>query len=301
MFKKTIIASALLLASTSAFAVPLNICSGSEGGFYEATMKSIASAFTTRYKGKAPVEVTVENTPGTIYNLNGMADGSCDMAIVQADGLVQMKNMPAGIHVTNAHTEVVYFLINKHAHKEAGIDDIEDIEGSKDWHLAVVEGSGAIVTLRKFVEEDNGYKANLDNAVEFMDMYDAAEAVASGEYRTSGKVLKIAGMLYVSRKGAISNDILEDFRKDLIVGEATDGDFNDATDANGDQLYKVCNIESADLQGMSGATFGNQKTVCVKAQIIYNTNWLNNFEGKDKREAKKALKKAVNGVAKHLR
>ncbi|MCP3869659.1 MAG: hypothetical protein GY703_16520 [Gammaproteobacteria bacterium] len=309
MMKRIVLTAAL--CSAFATSVPfaaetakIEVGSGSDGGFYYTLMTQIGSEFDKRYKNdKTPVEMAINESPGTLHNIEQLTDGEWPLVIVQADGLAQAKGLPGGLQVYNAHQEAVYFLINKKAHEELDIDDLEDIEGKKDLHLAIVDGSGAYVTLTSFVKEDSGYKPNLENAISFETMYDAAEAVAAGTHRIAGSSKKVIGMLYVSRPGAISNDILEDFRESLIVGEATDKDFNDALDFNKEPLYQTCDITSKQLQGMKGATYGDQKTVCVRAQVAYDPERIKRLvpEKKDQKKVIKAVKKALNGTLKHVR
>jgi len=301
MFKRTLIA-AMLTASMSASAVEMNIGSGGEGGFYEGTMKNIAAKANAAYKGKEPITFNVENTNGSVENIVGLSDGDYDLIIAQADCLKNGRAMPPSAAIYNAHKEAVYFLINKDVHKDDGIDDLEDIEGSDKYRMAVVEDSGALCTLKAFVGEDSGYKTNLDNAIYFDDMYDAAEAVANGATTVNGKTVPVAAMLYVSRVGSISGQIVEDFGTQLVIGEATDGDFNDAEDLNGKDLFENCSIPKSARQGMAGATIGDQDTVCVRAQVVFNIEWTQNFENKkDRKKAKKAVKRAINRTLKATR
>lgn len=293
---KSILALTLASVSMSTIAIaeprPLQIYSGGEGGFYESTMANIAVK--AQNKGsKYGLTYELYNSTGTVENVQALIDGDADLIIAQADGLVD-KALPSGVKIYNAHQEAVYFLVNKEFYKKTGIYDLEDLEG-EPIYIVMAEGSGAEVTMRNFVLEDSGYKDNLDKYTLFVeDNYEAAEIAAAGFYMKNGTKVTVAGMLTVSRIGRLSNsDIIEDFGKKLIVGEATDGDFNDAEDANGENLYTNCSIPSNKLQGLEGATYGDQDTICVRAQVVFNAEFAKQF-GKNEKKVRRAISKAIN-------
>lgn len=62
------------------------------------------------------------NTGGSVENAYLLKDRDCRIAIMQAD-VVTSAAMPADIKVSDAHTEVVYWL-----HGKAGIDDFGKME-----------------------------------------------------------------------------------------------------------------------------------------------------------------------------
>lgn len=295
MFKTTMIAS-VLAASFSApvlAAEPMNMYSGGEGGFYESTMNNISLHIAKRTKRGVQTEVV--NSAGSVENVQAYVDGDADMIIAQADALVG-KNLAATSKFYNAHTEAVYFLVNKAFYERTGTYDLEDLEGEA-LYVVMAEGSGGEVTWKNFAKEDGGYKVNVDKyTILVEDNYEAAEIAAAGFYMKNGTKVPVAGMLTVARPGFLSvTDIVADFGKKLVIGEATDGDFNDAKDAQGNKLYTDCGINSAQRQGIEAATMGDQDTVCMRAQVVYNTAYGDQY-GKQAKKVNKNIRKAINGV-----
>lgn len=278
--KKLMTALLLLVTlSVTAHADDFVITTGGEGGGYE----RLGHIFSTEIKkqSKHNLEPEVINSNGSIENIECINQGECQAAIVQMDALnVSPPNKP--VKTKSAHTEYVAWLFNK----ELGFDDFSDIEGKEDVFIVIVDGSGAKVTLDSFVREDSGYKVNADSAILADDFYEAVSMVADG--RVGSK--KVAGTLYVG--SAIPPEIASDFKNKVYVGEATDADFNDAEDINGERLYENCKIDKNLLRGMSASTWSDPSTVCVKAAIIYTTD--------SDRDSVKALNKAATKATRNL-
>lgn len=279
----------LAVAASSAFAAPaqLNFCTGGEGGFYN----KLGVAIGDQAAKLTGVPVNVMITGGSVDNADKLKDGECDIAIVQAD-VVVTSPLPPDIKVVDAHTETVFWL-----HGKTGVDDfgkMEDDALMKKYSVAAVSGSGALTTVKNWVETDEDYKGV--NIVEFDDWYAAAEAVAQGYVKKAGVTVEIAGMLYIGRPGAISTDITEDFGSALTVGEVNDNSFENSKDANGNPLYVHCEVDSKLTNGLKTDTIGSPDTYCLKAQVVYNNAW----HGSD-RKLRKAIDKSINQVVKAVR
>lgn len=279
----------LALAATASYAAPaqLNFCTGGEGGFYE----KLGTAIGETSQKITGIPTNILNTGGSVENADKLKDGECDIAIVQAD-VVVTSPLPADIKVVDAHTETVYWL-----HGKSGVDDfgkMEDDALMKKYSVAAVSGSGALTTVKNWVETDEDYKGV--NIVEFDDWYAAAEAVAQGYVKKAGVTVEIAGMLYIGRPGAISTDITEDFGSALTVGEVNDNSFENSKDANGNPLYIHCEVDSKLTNGLKTDTLGSPDTYCLKAQVVYNNAW----HGGD-RKLRKAIDKSINQVVKAVR
>lgn len=279
-----------LAVSTSSFAAPpeqLNFCTGGEGGFYE----KLGSAISDQFVKQTKIPANVINTGGSVENAEKLKDGDCDIAIVQADVVVTAP-LPADIKVVDAHTETVYWL-----HGKSGVDDfgkMEDDALMKKYSVAAVSGSGALTTVKHWVETDEDYKGV--NIVEFDDWYAAAEAVSQGYVKKAGVTVEIAGMLYIGRPGAISSDITEDFGNSITVGEVNDSSFANSKDANGNPLYVACEVDSKLTNGLKTDGIGSRDTYCLKAQIVYNNAW---HDGD--RKLRKAIDKSINQIVKAVR
>jgi len=276
--KLTVIALTFVLSMSAAQADDFIITTGSQGGGYE----RLGHMFMAQIKQqKVDLDLEVVNSNGSVENIECINTGECQAAIVQLDAL--NINPPKGMFKTKyAHTEKVLWLYNK----GLGFSDLSDIEGKKDVFIVIVDGSGAQVTLNSFVQEDAGYKVNADSAIYADDFYEAVSIVADG--RSGSK--KVAGTLYVG--ASIPAEIANDFKDKVLVGEATDSDFNDAEDINGEPLYTNCEIEKQVLRGMNTSTWSNPSTVCVKAAIVYKAD----YDKKTMKALNKAATKATRGL-----
>lgn len=291
--KRIIAGSVFMLFSAIALAEakPLTVCTGGEGGAYEALGAQIGGDVAR----KIGTEVEVLNTGGSIENAELMSGGDCYLAIMQGDAVVS-KSLPRNISVTSAHTEAVFWLFGK-----GGVEDFADIT-SKDNNsraVAIVSGSGAEVTLDNFAKVDKDYKDV--RTVEFDDWYLAAEAAAQGYTMKAGVRVDIAGLLYVGRPGFITKDITEDFGPKLTIGEIDESSFGKAKDMNGNPLYFTCEITSNQTNGMKTSTFGKPDTYCMYAAVVYNEDYTNGMDNKQAREVKRAMARGINGVLKAVR
>jgi hypothetical protein len=225
---------------------PLTICTGGEGGAYEALGSQIGSDIVRKIGG----ELEVINTGGSIENAELMSDGSCYMAIMQGDAVVS-RGLPRSISVTNAHVEAVFWIFGT-----GGVSDFADMTSKENSSkkVAIVSGSGAEVTLDNFRAVDKDYKDVLP--VEFDDWYLAAEAVAQGYTMKAGVRVNIAGMLYVGRPGFITKDITTDFGPKLMVGEIAESSFSDTKDLAGNPLYYTCELTEKMTNGIKTSTWG---------------------------------------------
>lgn len=280
--KAAVAAIAVAFASTAAQA-EIGIATGGEGGTYERLGMLIKQSITAQAAKKFPdLEVEVLNSSGSVENIELLNSGDATVAVIQADVLNVMKPN-SRYRAKKAHRETVFWIYNK----DHGIRDLSDLEGKKDYALVLVEGSGAQVTMQSFVAEDGGYKVNYDTAIWALDLYEAVDIVASGQWE--GR--KVAGALYVG--GKIPNEIGADFSNRVGVGEATDGDFDGAKDINGEKLYQTCEISDGILSGLKTDTFFKSETVCVNAMVIYTT-------GGTDREMERLISKGVNKTLRNV-
>ena len=290
-----LLAALMVLASTAFAAEPptqLNFCTGGEGGFYESLGTEIGKAIV---KG-SDIKANVINTGGSVENAELMKDGDCDIAIIQADAVVTQP-LPSDLKVVDAHEETVYWL-----HGKTGIDDfgkMEDDKVAKKYAFAAVTGSGALVTVKHWIETDDDYKGAV--VVEFDDWYAVAEAVAQGYVKKAGVTVEIAGMLYIGRPGKITSDITEDFASQILIGEVNDDSFASAKDANGNPLYRHCTVDNKATSGLKTSTTLSPDTYCLRAQVVYNNDWHKGAGAKDGKKLRRAVDKGINSVVKTVR
>lgn len=289
MKTKALLLALLISVSSLASAAPstLNFCTGGEGGFYQDLGKAIGSSIVKN----TGIELNVITTGGSVENAELMKDGDCDIAIMQADAAVT-KPLPTDVKIVDGHIEQVYWL-----HGKTGIDDfgkMEDDAVAKKYAFAAVAGSGALVTVRNWIETDDDYKGAI--IVEFDDWYAAAEAVAQGYVKKAGVTVEIAGMLYIGRPGKITSDITEDFGTQILIGEVNDSSFANAKDANGNPLYTECSVDSKQASGLKTSTIGSPETYCLRAQIVYNNDW-----HKGDKKLRRGVDKGINSIVKAVR
>lgn len=294
MKHKALLLALLLTVSGLASATPnpLTFCTGGEGGFYESLGQAIGKAITK----KTGAELEVLNTGGSVENAQLIKDGDCSIAILQADVVTTMP-LPADIKVSDAHTEVVYWL-----HGPAGIDDfgkMEDDSVAAKYAFAAVSGSGALVTVKNWIKTDKDYEGA--RIVEFDDWYSAAEAVAQGYVSRAGVRIEIAGMLYIGRAGKITTDITEDFGGQILIGEVNDSSFESSKDANDNPLYTHCSVDSAAASGLKTSTTLAPDTYCLRAQVVYNNDYHKDLPTKEQRVVRRAVDKGINSIVKAVR
>ncbi len=268
---KSLLISIALFFCLPAFA-DITIATGGEGGKYERAGVLIAAQL--KKKG---ADAEVINTTGSVENLQLLRDGDAHIVLSQADTL---NNSPVpGAKAKGLYTESVMWVYNP----SLGFGDLNSIEKNKRVRMVLVDGSGAMSTMQSFVNEDSDWSWHYENAILVDDVYEAADIVAEGKY--SGH--KIAGMLYVG--GTLPAEIKEDFRGMLGIGEATDSDFDDAKDINGDKLYHKCTLNKKHFVGFKFGSMFSLDTVCVQAMAVYSTDGLDPKVG---REISKAINKA---------
>ena len=294
MKSKAILLVMLLSVSAAASATPppLRFCSGGEGGFYESLATSIGNTIAKQDGG----EVKVINTGGSVENSEKLKDGACDIAVIQNDAVISLP-MPADLKVSDAHQEVIYWL-----HGKAGVDDFGKMEKDSvaaKYAFAAVSGSGALVTVRNWIKTDKDYEGA--RIVEFDDWYSAAEAVAQGYVTKAGVRIEIAGMLYIGRAGKIPNDITADFSKQILIGEVNDSSFENAKDANNNPLYTHCVVDKEGQSGLDTSTMGKPDTYCLRAQIVFNNDYLKSMQPDEAKKVRRAVDKGINSVVKVVR
>lgn len=291
---KALMLALLLSISATASASPstLTFCTGGEGGFYQDLGTAIGKAI-TKTTGS---QLEVLNTGGSVENAQLLKDGDCAIAIMQADVATTMP-MPADIKVSDAHTEIVFWL-----HGKNGVDDfgkMEDDSVAEKFAFAAVSGSGALTTVKNWVKTDKDYEGA--RIVEFDDWYSAAEAVAQGYVSKAGVRIEIAGMLYIGRAGKITGDITEDFGSQILVGEVNDDSFAGSTDANNNPLYTRCSIDNQAAGGLKSSTTLNPDTYCLRAQVVYNNEYHTSLPAKEARVVRRAVDKGINSIVKAVR
>jgi len=267
---------ALMALSFNVFAnepKTLNFCTGAAEGYYSQIGQVVGTEIQSNSKGLVVVKFV--NTKGSVDSATRLKAGECDIAILQNDA-VTSRPMPTDISTTDAHQEAIFWIHSKNS-KVKDFDDLSDSD-YKNLGVAIVDGSGAEVTLRNFGNIDKDFKDL--NIVGFKNWRWAAKAAAEGKVRKGGIDIPIAGLIYVGRQGKISTEITGEFKEELRIGEIDVSAFKKVKDLNGNPLYTTCEVVQAN--GIETSTTLKPDTYCLRAQFVYNNAF---FEGMDENDA----------------
>lgn len=271
---------------TSVYAEPMKMsfCSGAEHGG-NAAIATNAIGQIRQMDRKNLLDVQNVTTAGSVANLEGFNDGTCNIAITQADGL-QDYSPSVPFKAKAANSQYVFWMYNK----KYGITDLSKMKGSEEYGIVIVRDSGMQITMKNFALANREAYAELyKNAVYEDTFYDAMNDVNDGFAKTAtGKKVKIAGTIYVTMPGYIDSDIAVDFGAKVGVGNLDAGDFSAPKDVNGDQLYVPCTFGENDVKGFDVSnSITKQDTVCMSTMIVYPVNTGNS-------EINTLLKRAIN-------
>lgn len=249
----------LMFASLPASAADFRLCTGASSGVYYAAGHSI------RQMAGNSLPITVVETGGTIDNLRLVLDETkedgCDAFIGQPDGPVYVaRQSPAKAkllrQVGSLHREYLHVLCSK----DSGVDDLGDIAGGK-YSLAIGEpGSGAWLIWQNIITEDKSYESvPVTNEGGIL----ALSAVATN---TTTCMLVPAGL----RNGTV-NEADQYYGDALVLADANDKDFNDATDINGKPLYSYSHNISGKVYPKSFNYWSDVQTISWQAGVYVNT------------------------------
>lgn len=247
--------AATLAASFSANS--LELAAGIEGGTYDSYVASTCSY----YSKAANEKCSVKNMNGSIEIIEAIKSGEVDGGMVQADA-IDMYHLGAEFKDQKAHIEYVFWIANK----KLGITNLSDLSSQDEYVVVLIDDSGADITLKNFAREDDTYDIVYKNAVLAEDELSAGRIAANGKAR--GK--KVAGLLYVG--GSIPTMFNQYFGDKLIVGSASDFDFNDVTDRHQAKLYHNEEITSDITGGLSTVgMFSDPDTVAMSAYMVWKS------------------------------
>lgn len=238
------------------------VAGGTLGGTY-GKIAALVGVKMERINGK---RLPAEETNGSLENIGVYDDRECNYFIVQDDALAMTKptRVFAGFPI---YQEPVLWVYNK----EHDVDDFGDMEDQSKYVALVIKGSGAQTTMTMLQKEDDDYKDAGPLLV--------TSALRAGKLANQGGevAVKINGK-QVSRKVAgiflVGNEIPADIirytghKGNLAIGEAVDGDFDDAKNAFGAQLYSKCEVPRKTFP--LGQRFEDLDTICVNASFVYD-------------------------------
>lgn len=278
--KKILILVTLLAFALPSFAKTVVISTGGESekaaSYYQ---KGTRLAKLLNKAGK--VKATVVTSSGSGENISCISDGECQVAWIQNDAMnVSKPTVP--VRAKRSHSEYIWYGFNSvEKNNKEVFEDLEDLEGNKDYALVVVEDSGASYTIRNFINQAPAYgKIKLIFVDSLYDAFDLVCEGADGDQR-------IAGLLHVG--GSLPAEIRNDFSKCVGIGQATDSAFEDAKDIFEQELYHECEIPKSLFKPLKAGGYGDQDTVCVDAMVVYPKD----LDSKVLSQVKRAVNKVV--------
>ena len=213
------------------------------------------------------MNVDCKNTTGSVANMDGMLAGKYGAIMVQSDVYNEWLRKNPGERIDGLQASVypeVVFLI---AHKDAGIDDISDIDVNK--HRLYVTGGGAKKTLVGFARQDEKYANLLRIGVQTAPTTETLKMVANNP---NGVMMYVCGL-----KCGLVQQANDMFGDKLRMAAVNDWDFNDAKDQFGKTIYRFVEIPTTYKNLQQGGWFGKGKDVeslAVEAVLIVSKDWV---------------------------
>lgn len=266
--KSLIAASLITIALTStALAEPdaIRISTGGQGNAYWNACETLKKNFAGAY----PIECIA--SPGSAMNLQRLKNGEAELAFVQADSLAVAKK-EGGVsgldQIASVGKEYAQLVCNT----ASGISAVSDLEssGKKPKILVGAQGSGAEITWRNWVIEDEDYR----NAVP---VYEAP----TGPGALKLKQNQVQCALVVSALGGATMTALDNASDGkLKLVDINDGDFNDSADIDNNPVYEFTEIDSStykNLLGWSDVDTISQDAFLVGAEAFTGAEVNKNF------------------------
>jgi len=227
-------------------------CAGSASGTYDLT-GNILAGHTNNYGWNMDVK---HGVGGTLALMTAMANGECDSARVQADGVVLALS------------------------RDENVKDLKQINKEKFTIGIVGQNSGSSVTWENFGIEDRSYKKT--NVLYINDVDTAISKL--------GQLNGIDVLLMVAGAGTLV-PISEQYGDSIYLIPATDKDFDDLKSSRGDRVFNKITIDknTAGLEALltppNKRSPQNLQTVVVQAYLLMRDDLPN--------DAKNALRESV--------
>lgn len=236
-------------------------CAGSASGTYDLT-GNILAGHTNNYGWEMDVK---HGVGGTLALMTAMANGECDTARVQADGVVLAISREESVinnmsMVGPLYGEPVWALASR---ENRDVDDLKKINKEKFTIGIVGANSGSSVTWENFGIEDRSYQKT---SVQYFNDVDTA----------IGKLGQLNGidvLLMVAGAGTLM-PINEQYGDSVYLIPATDKDFDDLRSSRGDKVFSKILIDknTAGLEALltppNKRGPQNLQTVVVQAYLL---------------------------------
>ena len=275
MLKKLLLgsASAVMMLVTvpttaSAAAGTIRFCTGPDGGNYSFSGIQVAA------QAKNLLNVVLVPTRGSMENLDKLADGSCDAAIVQSDAdMVYRKQHPSSILSLERGRSLYPEFANLICNKET---NLSKITGLKKGMTVLVgpNGGGSSVTWDAFRLADPG-------------RYGPVSTQPIGGKRGLGIIeegREATCLFYVAGLGASFMNEADTFNErsgKLALVATNDSDVGALKDAKGRPVYEMSAIPSGtyprsfQTRSLAGSAVS---AIAVPAIVVANTNFIDQYE-----------------------
>ena len=247
----------------------LKVCTGSEKGAYFLTTAGVIAP------NISGINVVPVPTAGTGEALSKISKGECDAAWVQSDGYWNYIEDNETIdlpftRVLSPYREAVHVICH-----EDGPSKISKLgEEHKLWFPS---GSGAAVTFRNWIGEDDDYAEIQTVLTETkMEVESNTEALS----KVYNDPTKKSCMMYV---GAPKTKFMRQVEqvakaKKIVLIDINDGDFDDTEDPSGADVYDFMQIDSSvypNLSRQAGVVYGSGDihTLDMNADLLVSTKW----------------------------
>jgi len=230
----------------------VTFCTGQKDGKYEELGKTMRT-----YVRSAELEIV--NTEGTLDNLERLAAGACQVAVVQPDGLTVFKRQSGksldAEFISKAHPEYVHLYCNK----ESGVDRITDLRGKKDALVILgAQGSGPWIFWNNLVAEDKTYEPVPTVVADTM-----KRAAATVESDPKACMVVISGLK--SKSTLFLND---NYGDTLTLAKADDRDLKNVKNWAGKPLFTFAPIPEGTYPNIKPNGRRDIATVSMEAVVI---------------------------------
>lgn len=227
-------------------------CTGQKDGKYEELGKTMQ-----RYVRAATIEIV--NTEGTLDNLDRLAAGTCQIAVVQPDGLSLFRRQSGksldAEYISKAHAEYVHL----YCHKDADIDRITDLRGKKDALVVLgPRGSGSWIFWSNLVAEDKSYEPVPTTTADTM-----KRAAATVESDPKACMVVISGL-----RSKSTNFLNDNYAPTLRLARADDRDLKAVKDSAGKPLYSFADIPEDTYPAIKPNDRDEIETIAMEAVVI---------------------------------
>jgi len=251
----------------------VRFCVGSVGNNYDQAAGKISQYFPSY------VNPTIVNTSGTPDIIAKLADGTCDMAFAQEDGL--------SLDVTGAASVLSGAIYPEYAHlictEDSGIREIQDLRNSGE-RVAVVDESGAEIMLRNFGQLDSGYADKASGGINIVELPNSAQVQRQLSRNAAACTLMVTG------KGSDNVRSMAS-AVDGKVRDTDDWDLNDDGQYEFGEISKGSDYPKAVLDTGWGSS--TVDTMYTWASVLVRDDWFSSLTEKQREAIANAVEAAV--------